>query len=37
MTGLIISAILIIAMIVFYPKAWRYVETMPENDEDLTK
>lgn len=35
MIAVIALALIIISLIVFYPKAWRYVETMPENDSDL--
>lgn len=32
---MIIALIILIAMILVYPKAWRFVESHKENDDDL--
>lgn len=34
---ILITAIIIIAILVFYPKVWRYVENCKEDDSDITK
>jgi hypothetical protein len=35
MMEIVLSAIAIIAMLVFYKKAWRFVDSQKEDDSDL--